>query len=148
MKNSKGFTVVELIASFALTMIISVFLFEVLIEVKDVFIETSLKTNILEKVGIISKNIRLNLPKGEISCNNSVKKCTYGGSNIVDLSSDTFVTVGSQKFDMPSNVTIENKTVTSMCMGDDCTLEVKFKLNHPNLSEPYNYKVIYYFSKI
>ena len=46
MKKNKGFTVVELIASFALTMVIAAFLFEVLIDVKDVFAETNIKTNI------------------------------------------------------------------------------------------------------
>lgn len=55
--NSKGFTVVELIASFALTMIITVFLFEVLIEVKDTFADTSVKTAIQQQASIISKNI-------------------------------------------------------------------------------------------
>lgn len=148
MKNTKGFTVVELIASFALTMIISVFLFEVLIEVKNVFVETSIKTNILEKVGIISKNIRLNLPNGEILCNDSVKRCTSNGNNVVDLSSNNYIIVGSQKFDMPGNVTIIDKTTISSCSGTNCTLTVKFKLNHPNLAEPYNYKVIYYYSKV
>ena len=38
--NNKGFTVVELIAAFSITMIISVFFFEILIEVKDIFLET------------------------------------------------------------------------------------------------------------
>ena len=55
--NNKGFTVVELIASFALTMVITVFLFEVLIEVKDIFADTSTKTAIQQKASIISKNI-------------------------------------------------------------------------------------------
>ena len=40
--DNKGFTVVELIASFALTMVITIFLFEVLIEVKHVFADTSI----------------------------------------------------------------------------------------------------------
>ncbi len=147
MKNKRGFTVVELIASFALTMIISVFLFEVLIEVKDVFVETSLKTNILEKVGIISKNIKLNLPKAEITCNAS-KICTGGGKTVVNLSSNTSVTVGSQKFNMPASVAISDKVTTSSCTGNNCTLTVKFNLNHRNLAEPYKYKVIYYYSKV
>ena len=51
--NNKGFTVVELIASFALTMVIAVFLFEVLIEVKDVFADTNIKTAIKQKSSII-----------------------------------------------------------------------------------------------
>ena len=35
--NNKGFTVVELLASFTLTMIIVVFLFEIVLELKDVY---------------------------------------------------------------------------------------------------------------
>ena len=74
--DNKGFTVVELIASFALTMVITVFLFEVLIEVKDIFADTSVKTAIQQKFGIISKNIEntLSTVGSSVSCSGSA--CT------------------------------------------------------------------------
>ena len=146
MKN-KGFTVVELIASFALTMIISVFLFEVLLEVKDVFVETSIKTSIQQKVGLISKNIKLALPTSQISC--SGNSCT-AGSNIITVNSNN-VKIGSQTINTPSfggtNVTINDIALSApACLENNCTLKVHFKLSHPNLREPYDYTVVYYYS--
>lgn len=147
MKNKKGFTVVELIASFALTMIVSVFLFEVLLEVKNIFVETSIKTSIQQKVGLISKNIKLNLPHSQITCSSS--SCT-AGSNIITVNTNS-VKVGTQNFNMPSfsgtSVTINDIALSApACSGNNCTLKVHFKLNHPNLREPYDYTVVYYYS--
>lgn len=147
MKNKKGFTVVELIASFALTMIISVFLFEVLLEVKDVFIETSIKTSIQEKVSIISKNIKLNLPHSQISCSNN--SCTAEG-NIITVN-ESNVIVGTQTINMPSvggkNVTVDDIALSATtCIENNCSLKVHFNLNHPNLKKAYSYTVVYYYS--
>jgi len=135
--NKKGFTVVELIASFALTMVISVFLFEILIEVKNVFVETSLKSYIVEKVGIISKNIKLSVPR----------KCTTTScSGLMSISSGT-ITVNGQVFDFPSGVSITNGSVSNpTCSSDNCYVTVQFELKHPDLAENYKYKAVYYYS--
>ena len=85
--NKKGFTVIELMAAFTLTMVISIFLFELLIESKDIFIETSLKTSIQEKMGIISKNIRAQISKTKtvtITCSEN-KKCTIDDKNLIEF---------------------------------------------------------------
>lgn len=148
MKN-KGFTVVELIASFALTMIISVFLFEVLLEVKEVFVETTIKTTIQQKIGIISKNIKKNLPTTQITC--SSNSCT-AGSNIITVNTNSVV-VGGQTISTPNvggtNVTISNVSLEApTCSGNNCMLKVGFKMNHPNLKQPYDYSVVYYYTKL
>ena len=139
--NNKGFTVVELIASFALTMTISVFLFEILIEVKDVFVETSIKSNIIEKMGVISKNIKANVSKrcSDTSCNGLIT-----ASN-----NDSKITVDGQEFTLPSGVTVSNFSSSNPSCDankNNCTITVNFKLNHSNLSEPYEYKAVYYWN--
>lgn len=137
--NNKGFTVVELIASFALTMIISVFLFQVLIDVKDIFVETSLKSNIIEKVGIISKNIRLNVPK---KCN--LTSC----SGLITLTNGSgAITVNGQIFELPSGVTVASSSVSNpVCFSNNCYVTVQFDLSHANLAEDFKYKVVYFYS--
>lgn len=148
MKNKKGFTVVELIASFALTMIISVFLFEVLLEVKDIFIETTIKTNIQQKIGIISKNLKRNLPNTPMSCNSN--SCS-AGTNIITVNTENVI-IGTQIINTPNvggtNVKISDTLLENQCFGDNCILKVEFKLNHPNLKKPYDYSVVYYYSSI
>ena len=50
--NNKGFTVVELIAAFSITMVISIFLFELLLEVKA---ETQTILQLLVAKGIVTR---------------------------------------------------------------------------------------------
>ncbi len=146
--KKNGFTVVELIASFALTMVISVFLFEVLINVKDVFVETAIKTNCEERLAIISKNIKYNMPKkGTISCRGL--SCTANGQKLITINENNVIVAG-QIFDMPKdgdkNLTINDANLMSSCLNDDCYLKVYFKLKSPNLSEDYEYNVVYYYT--
>ena len=153
MKNNKGFTVVELIASFSLTMIISVFLFEVLIDVKDIFVETTIKTSIQEKMGVISKNIKYNLPPvgSKVTCNDAStcfltnNKNGVNESNINVIIQEESVTISNQKFDMPKTVKVDLNR-SSLSVGNNCYLKLNLVLNSPNLSKPYNYSAVFYFS--
>ena len=55
--NNKGFTVVELLASFTLTMIIMVFLFEIVLQLKEVYITDALRTKIYDKNAIVATTL-------------------------------------------------------------------------------------------
>ncbi len=55
--NQRGFTVVELVVSFALAMIVIVFLFQVLIQVKELYVSGVFKTELLTKQTNITKAI-------------------------------------------------------------------------------------------
>lgn len=156
--NNKGFTVVELIASFALVMVISVFLFEVLIDVKDIYVETTLKTSIQEKMGIISKNIKNVLPPvgSKVSgSGNSYSITNYKDgketSGIIlsyDANDANYVMVANQKFTLPSTVSIDinGSSMSNTCSGVNCYLKLYLVLVSDNLSTPYIYDVVYYYS--
>ena len=122
--NNKAFTVVELIASFALTMVITVLLFEIVLQVKDIYQTQTVKSAIMEKTAIISKNMRRILPDdGSVIPSCSGSTCTIG-SNTVSVSS-TQVTIGKQKFNMPKTVSITSSRLTTTCEGDNCFLILK-----------------------
>ena len=93
MKNKKGFTVVELIASFTLTMLISVFLFEVLIEAKDVFVETAIKTKVEKTMAVVYKNLK-SIPNSFASCEGNTIT-VHGGE------------AGDESFNLPDDVTVK-----------------------------------------
>lgn len=150
MKNNKGFTVVELIVSFALTMIIAVFLFEVLIEVKDTFADASTRTAIQEKASIISKNINniITANDNRITCNNSTNlgNCQINGKSFRIEKENNQVVIDGQKFEMPENVSIKNYSIQNSCDGNDCYLHVKMILDSSSLTKEYEYDVAYYFT--
>lgn len=61
MKKNKGFTVVEMIVSFSVTMVIMVFMFELVILVKDLYVSYGIKTEMLTKQSILSEKINSDL---------------------------------------------------------------------------------------
>lgn len=144
--NNKGFTVVELIASFALTMVITVFLFEVLIEVKDIFADTSTKTAIQQKASIISKNIENILPSmgSTVSCSGST--CNINGKTLSIQQSNNRVVINGQNFDMPDTVSIKSYSLNNICDDVNCYLYVQMTLDSGNLKNKYNYDVTYYYN--
>lgn len=146
MINNKGFTVVELIASFALTMVITVFLFEVLVEVKDIFADTSTKTAIQQKASIISKNIQNNLPMIGTAVSCSGARCNINGKTLRIDQAGKKIIINGQNFNMPDTVSIKKYNLNNSCEGSNCYLYVNLILSSGNLRKDYNYDVTYYYS--
>lgn len=159
--KKNGFTTVELIASFALTMVITVFLFEVLLEVKDIFVDTSIRTGIQEKMGIISKNINNVVSTDDtysVSCSKSGKTgtCKINNSTTIqfiqsDNVSENKIIINGQKFTLPDGVKITEQVLNTHCeekfMGyKNCYLSVGLYLDSDNLSKVYKYNTIYYYT--
>lgn len=57
MKKKNGFTTVELVISFALTMVVLGFLFEILLSLKELYVNTSNRTELLTKQSVMSRKI-------------------------------------------------------------------------------------------
>lgn len=64
--NNKGFTVVELLASFTLTMVIVVLLFEIVVELKDVYVSNALKAKILDNNALVATHLNNKLSSMDI----------------------------------------------------------------------------------
>jgi len=148
--NKKGFTVIELLASFALTMIIVIFLFEIVIELKDIYVETALKTDIQTKTAVISKNIKRVLPFDSVnSINCEDYSCdinSVDGNTKLTIDIDNLqVIVGNQKFGLPQSVTINSAALNSNCSEIGCYLHVGLELNSDSLSKNYQYNTTFYF---
>jgi len=57
MKNNKGFTIIELLVSFVLSMIIITIMFQLILNLKDVFQTSSIKTDMLNKQNLMINKI-------------------------------------------------------------------------------------------
>lgn len=55
--NNKAFTTVELVVSFALTITIAAFLFQIIINLKEVYVKVGVKTNLITKQSLIARQI-------------------------------------------------------------------------------------------
>lgn len=81
MKNNKGFSVVELIVSFSLTMIIVVILFEIIIYIKELYEKSITQTELLNQQNVITDYIYTDLieeqPLEIFVCGNNCIGFTY-----------------------------------------------------------------------
>ena len=76
MKNKKGFTLVEMLVSFTLSMILIIILFQLIINLKDLYVSSGIKTELLNKQYLMTNKIYSDLTKKKVSkiedCNNSL----------------------------------------------------------------------------
>ena len=130
--NNKGFTVVELLASFTLTMVIVVFLFEIVLELKTVYVDTSLKTTVLNKNSVVATTLHDYLEKEQ-----NPEKIT-GSTNTININGTSI--------QMPSDATINGFNKTKVCdSNNNCYIKVNYtvKSNYLEKDIPFNYIYTY-----
>lgn len=66
MKKKNGFTVVELIVSFSLTLVVVYFLFQIILIVKDMYVNNGIKSALLNKQAIMNEKIYSDFRNKEI----------------------------------------------------------------------------------
>ena len=148
--NNKGFTVVELLATFTLTMVVMVFLFEVVLELKNVYIASNVETLAKNENALIASELNKqiynkNIP---ISCLNNTCTLSDGKTIIFDSSS---AKIGVKTYEMPEDTTIEHLSIGTQCTtsapknSENCFLKVSYEVKSPDLKNniPFNLVLIY-----
>lgn len=89
MKTNRGFSLVELIVSFTLTMVIVIILFEIVVTMKDLYVNSVTKTELLNKQNLFTdyiysdiNNYGLNSVSG---CGNNCISFSYNNGSIKNL---------------------------------------------------------------
>lgn len=82
MKNNKGFSVLELIVSFSLTMVIVIVLFEIIVYMKELYEKSVTQTELINKQNIITDYIYSDL------IDNNVNEISICGNNCINFSYD------------------------------------------------------------
>ena len=104
--NKKGFTVIELIVSFVLVITIATLLLQMVILLKNIYTSSGVKTEMLNKQAVISRQINKSLIEKEVS---SVSNCgdycimfTYNTNETEELKIDIdnkIITFGKLHFE-------------------------------------------------
>lgn len=79
MKNNKGFSLVELIVSFTLTMVIVVILFEIIVSMKELYVSSVTKTELLNKQNLFTDYIYSDI------YNNGLNNISTCGDNCISF---------------------------------------------------------------
>lgn len=82
MKNNKGFTLVELLVSFTLSMILVIIMFQLIINLKELYMSSGIKTDLLNKQYLMTNKIYTDLLEKKIV---AISKCEEEKLNCIDL---------------------------------------------------------------
>ncbi len=120
----KGFTTVELIVSFSLTMVIVVFLFQIVIDLKKIYDVDLLKTELLNKQSIISDKINSSFNEKQLidisNCGENCLNFIYSDNSSdilkIDYNENSFQ-FGSYKTILPDDSYISNPRIETVHSG-------------------------------
>ncbi len=148
--NNKGFTVVELLATFTLTMIITTLLFQVVLSLKDIYVYSELETSIKNENALIAREINSQINAGNIpvECGNS--SCTLLDGSDITFSSNRKIKVGNKTFEMPEGTYInDDYSISSVCPSDlatssneNCYLKVSYTVTGENFTDDVTFNLV------
>ena len=137
MKNNKGFTLVEVAVSFALVATISIVLLQLVLSLKEVYLSGDVKTTLLNKQGIMTKNIYDDLNSKTLSsitsCGLSCLRFTYTDATEKDLLVDPgnkTIKYGSYTMQIDNTSYFgelsvnKDETATALSSGDDSIIAI------------------------
>lgn len=125
MKNNKGFTLIELIASFTLALIIMFFLFQIVITVKELYVSSGFKTEMLIKQANLEKQLGEDLRSKELTnikaCGEDCYTFYYGSSLQKDLKinhTQNTISYGNYQIALLEGSNIGDLTITKNTIVD------------------------------
>lgn len=103
MKNKKGFTLVEMLVSFTLSMILIIILFQLIINLKEIYLVSGVKTHLLNKQYLITNKIYKDLNEKTVTeintCNTGTMCVEFAFSDGTSKSIEMNSTTGTLKYD-------------------------------------------------
>lgn len=160
--NKKGFTLVELITSFALASVIMIFIFNIVVILKQNYISKSVRTDLMIKQALLSQKINEDFTNNnikEVATCDSVKKCyeiTFSDNSKKKLtvsSDDKTITYGDYSYALTNssyatkiNVSVEKDNVTDITLNDSILIIDVPIYNKKYANVNFGVKVIYQFN--
>lgn len=148
MKKNKGFTLVEIIVAFALTMVIVLFLFQLIITIKKIYTNNFVTSNLNLKQSNISQMINNDLMLSNLGnvidiSKNTLTNCynisfQYGRRNLCyDISANT-ITYNDYEFELVKGSKIGNVTIDRQLNN----LYINIPISYPDLDRDYGIKAV------
>lgn len=171
-RNNKGVTIVELVVSISILTIIVLFLFQLIISLKEVYNSSGIKTEMLNKQAIINREINddLNTKQLELarscSSNTEVIDCISfyfkdGTSKKLEFikktdNSPAYLIYGDYKTALvddsdynfnTSSYNIKATTITDVTnLTNDSILSINIPIIHPDINEDYGIHLVYQYN--
>jgi len=162
--NNKGFTVVELLASFVLTMVIVVFLFEIVLELRNVYINESVRTEVINKNAVVANSVNKLLEDKSITgvnctgsaCTITTVKSVTSETATTDVTetqtisvSNNTVTINKQKIVFPDKTKLTNISLTKNgplstdLNADNSIIKIGYDIESADLNKTIEFRLVY-----
>lgn len=155
-KRQKGFTVVELIVSFSLTLVVILLLFQVIISLKELYVKDGVKTELMAKQSIMTQKIMDDFDRKKMEtatrCGDDCLNFSFSDNTTSQLTIDrakgvfhygdyTTKLVGDSDF---GTIHIGNQTTLNVAKGKkDSMIQIEIPIHNRNLKGDYGVKVVY-----
>ena len=156
MKNNKGFTVIELIVSFGLTMLVVSLLLQMLLSLKEIYVTSGVKSQLLTKQTIISSKINSDMESKDIkialkcgaNCVNFIFEDDTSSKLIIDRANNMFsygeYTTKLVPGSVFGNVDISAETLLGVSANtEDSFIKINVPISHPQLKDDFGVHIMY-----
>lgn len=146
MKKNKGFTLVEIIVAFALTMVIVLFLFQLIITMKNIYTNNITASNLVLKQSNISQMINNDLMTSNLGNFNGYTinnvNCYFltfqnGSRNLCYDKTNNTITYNDYEFELVKGSKIGDIKVEQQANN----LYIKIPITYPDLDRDYGIKI-------
>jgi len=157
--KKNGFTVVELIVSFALTMLVSALLFQMLITLRNVYVDVGVKGQLLTKQALLSSKINFDFNNRKVSVilkcgancvriffddNSSKELIVDKANNQVKYGTYTTKLVPGSSF---RDIEVYNETVFPVTSNkNDSVFVIKVPIFHKDFPSDYGLSIVYQYN--
>jgi len=156
--NNKGITIIELVVSFSLTLIIALFLTEIVLFLKNVYIINGIKSEIIVKESLISDRLNTLIKDRKISsissCGTKCINLVFSDNQVETINfnmSSNIINIGEFSVGLPTNVKINSAdfsitNVDGVTSGkDNAIFRIDVELGSDLIEETFNINVLYQF---
>lgn len=157
MKKKNGFTTVELIVTISLTLVVVGFIMQILLVLKELYVSTAARTELLIRQALISRKINDDLSKYAIlnidNCGNECLLLTLATGETKELSidrSNKTLRYGDYAVKLVENsefghATVESETIYDVADDYDNTIiQIKIPITYPHYDdEDFGINIIY-----
>lgn len=159
--GNQGFTVVELIVSFSISLVIVALLFQIVLDLKDLYVKDGVKTELLIKQSLMMKNTIDEINREDLV---EISKCsqgvncytfTYLDGTTKDLTYDAIKKIyqfGSFKTNLVSGSKFGNLQVTKQVVSTvtndkkNSILTIQLPVTNPLVSGDYGIKIVHLYN--
>lgn len=152
MKKNSGFTLVEVVVSFGLTMIIILFLFQIIITLKQIYTNNFVKADLVLRQANISQMINKDLMINSLG---SVTGMTTSGNNCYDISfeygttrrlcynkSNNTIIYNDYEFELVDGSSIGNVAINYN--NSNSLLTIDIPISYPDMNDDFGIKIAYF----